>query len=212
MLRGEYQLPRPIGARNKDFESKRQALLDKLTEHALNSDLRRPSLRQFAIAAGASEPTLRHYFTDRKGLVIAILEEIGRRGTLIWDTISAPAQDQASAIMEYFRISEAGMRHGGFVRAHAFGIIEGVADEEAGRAYLQHVLEPALEAISKKLQATPGAPSDDTVLQAAALATLSPMLVVSLHQDLLGGKSANPIKADEVLLHIQQWLGKSLTN
>lgn len=203
-------MPRPVGARNKDFLAKRRALLGKLTDFALSSDLRRPSLRQFALAAGASEPTLRHYFNDRKGVVLAVLAEIGARGSLIWETITTPAIDQETAIIEYFRISEAGMRHGGFVRAHAFGIIEGVADELAGRAYLEHVLEPALEAISEKLKNTPEAPKDPTALRAAAFAALSPMLVISLHQDLLGGNKTGPISAGDLFAHLQVWLGKGL--
>ena len=145
-------MPRPVGVRNKDFVEKRQALLDTLTQFALNADLRRPSLRQFAIAADASEPTLRHYFTDREGVVVAVLENIGRIGGPLWATIATPASDPATAITEYFRVSEAGMRHGGFIRAHAFGLIEGVANEAAGHAYLTYVLEPALSAIAEKLR------------------------------------------------------------
>ena len=203
-------MPRPVGVRNKDFVEKRQALLGKLTDFALSSDLRRPSLRQFAISAGASEPTLRHYFGDRKGVVLAILEEIGTRGAPLWSTITTPASDPETAIVEYFRISEAGMRHGGFVRAHAFGIIEGVADEHAGRAYLSHVLEPALHAIAHKLQNTPGGPQDPAALKAASFAALAPMLVISLHQDLLGGNKTDPISAQDLFAHLQAWLGKGL--
>lgn len=73
-------MPRPAGARNHDFDEKRAALLDALTDFALSADLRRPSLRQFAQAMNASEPTLRHYFGDRQGLIIEILENIGRKG------------------------------------------------------------------------------------------------------------------------------------
>lgn len=203
-------MPRPAGARNKDFDAKRSTLIHTLTDYALQADLRRPSLRQFALAANASEPTLRHYFGDRKGLVISILEEIGHRGTPLWGTISTPAADSNSAILEYFRISEAGMRHGGFVRAHAFGIIEGVADEDVGSAYLQNVLEPALAAVSAKLRNTPGAPNNEDALRAAAFAALSPMLVISLHQDLLGGNVSDPVSVQTIFAHLQTWLSRGL--
>ena len=102
------------------------------------------------------------------------------------------------------------MRHGGFVRAHAFGIIEGLAEADAGQAYLQYVLEPALSAIAKKLKATPGAPQDKNALVSVAFAALSPMLVLSLHQDLLGGKTSDPINTGDVFRHLQDWLGKGL--
>jgi hypothetical protein len=122
-----------------------------------------------------------------------------------------PAADQATALEEYFRISEAGMRVGGFIRAHAFGLIEGLADECAGKAYLEKVLEPALKAVSEKLRGTTGAPHDETALRAAALAALSPMLVMALHQELLGGASSAPIDAAATMGHLQGWLGRALT-
>lgn len=196
-------MPRPAGVRNRDFADKREALLSTLTDFALNSDLRRPSLRQFAIAAEASEPTLRHYFGDRQGVVIAILECIGARGQGLWNMIATPATQVPTAFEEYFRISEAGIRHGGFIRAHGFGIIEGVADAKAGKAYLSNVLEPALTAIEQKMARTPGIDPEPKRLRAIALATLSPMLVMSLHQDLLGGDTDWKIDSVDALSTIQ---------
>jgi AcrR family transcriptional regulator len=204
-------MPRPAGARNHDFDLKRAALLDALTDFALSADLRRPSLRQFAIAVHQSEPTLRHYFTDRQGLVVEILENIGRRATPLWAMVAMPAADLATAMEEYFRISEAGMRVGGFIRAHAFGLIEGLADELAGKAYLEKVLEPALNAVSDKLRATPGSPTSEPALRAAALATLSPMLVMSLHQELLGGAASAPIDIGATMTSLRAWLTRGLS-
>ena len=208
---GTEAMPRPAGARNHDFEEKRAALLNVLTDFALSADLRRPSLRQFAMAAQQSEPTLRHYFHDRQGLVVDILENIGLRATLLWEMVSTPSISPAAAFEEYFRISEAGMKLGGFTRAHAFGLIEGLADEVAGQAYLAKVLEPALKAISDKLRDTPGGPTTETGLRAAALATLSPMLVMSLHQELLGGAEYTPIDANATMASLQGWLSKGFS-
>ncbi len=205
-------MPRPAGVRNHDFEAKRTALLDTLTEFALNDDLRRPSLRQFAIAAKASEPTLRHYFRDRQGLVIAILGHIHDRGVPLWDVIKTGAPDTATAVTEYFRITEAGLTHGGFARAHAFGIIEGMADETVGRAYLELLLDPALEAVSKKMAATPGRPETETECRASAFMMLSPILVMTLHQQLLGGSDASPIDTDGFLKLMQGWLASGLSD
>ncbi|MBA4227395.1 MAG: hypothetical protein C0456_12255, partial [Hyphomonas sp.] len=80
-----------------------------------------------------------------------------------------------------------------------------------GQAYLEKVLEPALGAVSDKLRATPGAPQDETALRAAALAALSPLLVMSLHQELLGGATSAPIDSGKVISTLQVWLGKALT-
>lgn len=205
-------MARTPGARNHDFESKRAALLDILTDFALDGEFHRPSLRQFALAAGTSEPTLRHYFTDRQGLVIAILETIGQRGPAIGIFASVPAPGPTEALQECLRASLDGLRKHGQMRAHAFGLVEGAACPRAGRAYLDHVLEPELGAICRKLEATPGCPREPDTLRAAALATLSPVLVMSLHQDLLGGHVAAPLDGLRVVSHLETWLGSALAH
>ncbi|MEC7289492.1 MAG: hypothetical protein VXW22_05295 [Pseudomonadota bacterium] len=204
-------MPRPAGVRNHNFEAKRTALLDALTEFALRDDLRRPSLRQFALAAQASEPTLRHYFKDRQGVVIAILEHIHTRALPLWDVIKTGAPDTATAVEEYFRVTEAGLTHGGFARAHAFGIIEGMADEAVGQAYLEYLLDPALEAVSEKMAATPGRPETEVERRASAFMMLSPILVMTLHQQLLGGAEASPIDTDGFMKMMQSWLASGLS-
>lgn len=204
-------MPRPAGVRNHDFEAKRSALLDALSEFALSDDLRRPSLRQFAIAAKASEPTLRHYFRDRQGLVIAILQHIHTRAVPLWDVIATGAADTATAVQEYFRVTEAGLTHGGFARAHAFGIIEGMADEKVGQAYLEFLLDPALEAVSKKMAETPGKPETESERRASAFMMLSPILVMTLHQQLLGGQEASPVDTQGFLKLMQGWLASGLS-
>lgn len=196
-------MPRPAGVRNHDFAEKKADLIARLCDHALNSDLRRPALRQFAQAVGASEPTLRHYFGDRSGLIVAILEEIGARGAALWELVSQPSASVPAAVEEYYRLSEAGMRHGGFVRAHAFGIIEGVADPAAAAAYRRCVLNPSLDALRRKLAATPGAPAREEALEAAALALFTPLLGISLVQDLLGGARDNPTDRSVLLRELQ---------
>ncbi len=204
-------MPRPAGVRNHNFEAKRSALLDALSEYALGDDLRRPSLRQFALAAHASEPTLRHYFRDRQGVVIAILEHINARAHPLWDVIKTGASDTATAVAEYFRVTEAGLSHGGFARAHAFGLIEGMADEKVGQAYLEFLLDPALEAVSQKLNVTPGPPASETERKAAAFMMLSPILVMTLHQQLLGGREASPVDTTGFMKLMQTWLASGLS-
>lgn len=205
-------MPRPAGVRNHDFKEKRAELVRKLTDYALSSDLRRPALRQFAQALSTSEPTLRHYFGDRSGVIIAVLQEIGQRGAITWQAVATPASDLPTAVEEYFRISEAGMRHGGYVRAHAFGIIEGLADEEAGKAYLQYVLGPALRAIAVKLSGTSDTLDTSEKQSAAAMALFAPLLGLSLHQDLLGGADSDPLDVSAMLAHTQRFITRGLAS
>jgi len=205
-------MPRQAGSRNKDFDEKRKELVRALTEHALTADIRRPSLREFAQSCGVSEPTLRHYFIDRRGTVLAILDEIARRGKVIWDVLSTPSPTGEEALETYFTISNMGIRDGGFIRAHAFGIIEGLADPDIGRAYLTLILEPSLQSVMTKMQLSSerDIPSDE--LRSLAVAAFAPLLLVSLHQDLLGGKDTALINGDALVQTLQTYLSTSLAS
>lgn len=203
-------MPRPAGARNQDYDEKRAALLDQLTIFALTADLRRPSLRQFALAVEQSEPTLRHYFGDRQGLVIEIIENIGRWITPIWREMARPAQSTQLALDEFFLLVERSLGDGEFARAHAFGLIEGLADEVVGEAYLTKLVEPGLRTIADKLRAAPDGPKSEEGLRTAAIAIFSPLLAINVHQDLLGGVQIAPINKLEVLRRLRHGVARSL--
>jgi len=204
-------MSRPSGARNHDFCEKRAALLDRLTNFALTADLRRPSLRQFAIAVHQSEPTLRHYFGDRQGLVIEILENIHHQARPIWAALAAPSASPAAAVEDFLTVAEDGMRNGYYTRAHAFGLIEGFADEIVGKVYLEKLLDPALQAFSEKLRATPGGPRNPDELRAASVIVTAPLFVLAVHQELLGGNSLAPIDMSKTLAFLKAWQGRALT-
>lgn len=204
-------MARPAGVRNHDFEQKRNALVEALTRFAITAELRRPSLRQFAKAVDASEPTLRHYFKDRKGVVVAILAHMGKIGRSIRDSIAVPSDSISSAVKDYYRIATPGPQFELYMRAHAFGLIEGIADDTAGKAYLKYMLEPALTTITEKLAATPGTPKSASELRAAAFAILSPLILMGIHQTLLGGAEEAPIDSPATTGLLQTWLGKAIS-
>ncbi|MBK8198399.1 MAG: TetR/AcrR family transcriptional regulator [Acidobacteria bacterium] len=203
-------MSRPAGARNHDFDEKRSALLNTLTDYGLNAALTRPSLRQFAIAAGQSEPTLRHYFGDRQHLVIEIVEEIARRASAVWSEVAKPAAGPVPAVREYLAFAEKGMMNGASTRAHAFGLIEGFADPVVGRVYLDVMLQPSLEAFSEKLQATPGTPTDPSELHAATLVATAPIILIGLLQVVLGGGEL-PMHVGATFEHLQDLLSRAFS-
>ncbi|MEO0882190.1 MAG: hypothetical protein AAFY34_05615 [Pseudomonadota bacterium] len=204
-------MPRQAGSRNKDFAQKRQELVRALTEHALTADIRRPSLREFAQACSVTEPTLRHYFVDRKGTVHAIIDEMARRGKVIWDVVAMPSATGKEALENYFMISNMGIRDGGFIRAHAFGIIEGLADLEIGKAYVAKILEPSLQAVMTKLKLSTRRDIPGDELRSMALAAFAPLLLASLHQDLLGGKETAEIDSEALTQLLQASLVNTLS-
>nr|WP_321359622.1 TetR/AcrR family transcriptional regulator [uncultured Hyphomonas sp.] len=203
-------MARTAGARNYNFDVKRAALLDSVITFALSDEIERPSLRQLALAAGTSEPTLRHYFTDRKGLIIAMMAELGERARPIWQELEQPSENITDAIDECFRHALTRIGDQRFFRMHAFGMVEGMAEPGAGQAYLEHILEPSFSSICNKLSRTPGAPDDPDEIRSAAIAMFSPVIVTCLHQHLLGGRSFAPLDDRSTLQHLHKWLGGAL--
>ncbi|MCG8442484.1 MAG: TetR/AcrR family transcriptional regulator [Caulobacterales bacterium] len=187
-------MARPRGVRNPDFEQKRNRLIEALTNHVLAADLKRASLRQFAQAAGVSEPTLRHYFEDRRGVVCAILKRIAERTREFLEPDSVASFDYHGVLHDQAGRTLDAVSGGMFVRAHVFGLIEGAADEELGRLYVTTLLEPALSAFEEGMAAflDPADP-DSQRRRAAALMFFGPMLLTSIHQRLLGGETHDPI-------------------
>lgn len=102
--------------------------------------------------------------------------------------------------------ANAGVIQDRFTRAHAFGLIEGLADDVVGQVYLERMLEPTLNVFSDKLEATPGGPQDPERLRASALAATAPLFMLVVHQYLLGGHKTVPINLDRTISHLQDLL------
>ena len=172
----------------------REALLAELALIAVAERSAPVSLRQFAIKAGVSEPTLRHYFTDRQGVVIAIIGFFAD-GAQDWLMRSAePADTVEDAVRGYAGLALEGADTDTFAQAHAFALVESIHDPIVARAYLDTVIEPSLTAIEQRLK-----PSVDPAGQAphrvrhAAIALYAPILIAVLHQRLLRGAEARPL-------------------
>jgi AcrR family transcriptional regulator len=197
-------MPRPLGRRNPDYDVKRERLAQDLTDFILRSELKRTSFRQLAQAGSVAEPTLRHYFGDREGVAEEILKVLAERARPFIDIVAQPTDALTEAVDAYLKLSMAGIAHGGFARAHMFGLIEGVAHETIGRAYLVELLEPSLKALEERLRPHLGPDAPAIRLRAAALMLFAPMLLAVIHQKLLGGDEAAPMDLPDLLAQIAE--------
>ena len=87
-----------------------------------------------------------------------------------------------------------------------------MADEVVGQAYLDSLLDPALQAVVDKMDATPGKPETMDERRASAFLMLSPILVMTLHQQLLGGNEASPSNTQGFLRMMQGWIASGLSD
>ena len=190
-------MARKTGDRNRDFEKKREQILDALQKRLLRDDAPRITMNEMAVVADVSLSTLRHHFGSRSGLYAALLQRYGVIGKRFVDMLTAPPQQPLrESIAEMLRLVLIGLRHG-VLDIHAVGLTVGMRDGVVGPAYLREILEPSLQAVEARLshhvQRGELRPAD---LRVAALSLISPLLLAAIHQHGLCGDGVRPLSLD----------------
>jgi AcrR family transcriptional regulator len=201
-------MPRRAGDRNADFEATRAGLLDKLRPLFVSAEGAGAGLRVFAQVAGVSVATLRHYFGDREGIVVALLERFGEEGAPYLEITRNPAGPFPDSMKQLAAFVSQGFGFPVVLSMHAAGLREGARARRAGVAYLERVLEPTLQAVEQRLIAHMHAGDmKRTNARHAALAFVSPIYLAHLHQGAMCGDSVRPLDVPEMLAdHVQGFL------
>tara|TARA_Y100001947_G_C10329777_1_gene300216 strand:- start:31 stop:705 length:675 start_codon:yes stop_codon:yes gene_type:complete len=148
---GEFGMARPAGVKNQDYEEKRLALLDAMIAYVEREDVVQPSLRQLAIASGVSDINLRHYFGDRRGVVIALFKHMRETSKDVRNVMRAPARTVSEAIESYVQLACSAGTDTPYIRRHVFALREAIADSEVYVRYVEEILDPAAAAVGKSL-------------------------------------------------------------
>lgn len=203
-------MARPAGVRNQDFDQKRDALLGRLIDFLLHEEVELPSLRQMAIASDTSEPTIRHYFTDRVGVIVAALEKISEDSAPIRDQATSPSANLTEAVNEYLDFILMIRQSPRYRQTHALGLREGLNDPAIREAYIKLIVEPGIDAVASKLMKSPGGPSTFDAARSAATMVVSSSVFSVLFQDVMGGKKHFPMDLDAHFEHTRHWLLRGL--
>lgn len=187
-------MARPRGTRNAEFDAKREELLQQIHRRIVTADGPSLSLNEMAVAAGVSVPTLRHYFTDRSGVVRAVLEREHRNGQpYLREVSAAPLPPLRESVRGFLDFLVTGLR-AGVLRMFTVGSINGLQDATIARACLSELLEPIVQALEVRLarhQANGEMRPGD--VRHAALALIAPVVLAVQHQDDLDGRSYRPL-------------------
>ncbi|NJK63215.1 MAG: TetR/AcrR family transcriptional regulator [Synechococcaceae cyanobacterium SM2_3_1] len=192
-------MAKPKGYRAPDYEERRDRLLDSMLEALARPKSELASLSTLAEAAGVTTPTLRHYFGNRDGLVISLLEKARREGE---EYLQHARQSQGCLVVSlrsYLGDLVDGF-HYGLGNLHAIGLTEGIGHQEMGPAYLMLMWEPTLEAVETRLEKHHhNGELRECDLRQAALMLVGPVLWVLLHQYKLGGITTRPLDVEQFL-------------
>jgi len=195
-------LPRPKGTRDADYDFRRSELLRGMSRHMMRRESPRPSLRELALAAGVSVPTLRHYFGARTQVVDAVFEECLKLGREGLDSQRHSEKPFAESIRDYAHAlvqalsARRDVRLGDFF---AVGLGEGLLDMAVSRSTLRHILDPTTEVLESRLNShIARGEMIETDVRAAALMLMSPLLIASLHQNQLRGDIERPMSLEAV--------------
>jgi AcrR family transcriptional regulator len=187
-------MARTSGARAKDHDAKRADLLEKIGAHLRKSLPHKPGLREMAEAADVTIPTLKHYFSNRDGIITAYFEHFGKQGAphlAIVAEATEPFEASIKALVSYVL---AGLVYARVIEGHAAGLSEAVGSEKLGPAYLVQLLEPILQAVEQRLLAHQvKGEIRPCNLRIAALALIAPLYLAALHQTALGGCTVRPM-------------------
>jgi AcrR family transcriptional regulator len=200
---------RPRGTRSQDYEHRRAALAQAMLRGLTDDDGAPATFRGLARAAGVTLPTLKHYFSDHDGAVEAALQSARALGRVYVDQLADPGPLPLATSLR-------GAAHGivrgwtdGVGVLFGSGLSHGLGNARRGPVVVDLVLEPALQALEKRLavHAARGELRPKLDLRAAALSFLSPLLFALLHQQQLGGAACRPLDVDAfATAHVDGWL------
>ncbi len=191
-------MARTAGSRNADYDEQRLTLARRVRARVMAPDGLRASLRQLAAAADTSVATLKHYFTDRDGVLRAVLESqhVDAAPYLAMAAVPIAGDVEASLSAYLVRLKGAWFEHGvGVIQATA--LAGGLGSPALGPTYVNHLLEPLLGTcetlLRRHVELGDLAPLDPRI---AALEFLAPVVLALLHQDSLSGASCRPLDLD----------------
>lgn len=199
-------MARPAGVRNQDYDEKRQALVSAAADYVLREDVQTPSFRELATATGASEPTLRHYFKSRTGLVTDVIRHFDELSAPIRAYVRKDFDTFEEAMQDYQAYAARVSQDPALVRAHIFGLRESFLDADVFKAYIRHLVDPGTDALAERMLNSPGGPADHTLARVAASQIFSNVLFMACRKHLLGSTDPHPPDIGQNLQLMTNWL------
>ena len=188
-------MARTRGSRNVDYEEQRTALARKVRLALMEDEGIHASLRELAASAHTSVATLKHYFTDREGLMNAVMESQRADGApFLAMAAQAKHGDVRGSLLHFLTGFSVAWFKFNVGKMFSSTLALGLGTKTIGPSYVTHVLEPTLqtgETLLRQHQERGELVIDD--VRHASLMLLSPAVFALLHQDSLSGAKCRPL-------------------
>ena len=202
-------MARTRGSRNADYETRRAELTRKVTLALQQDGGVNASLRELAAFAGTSQTTLRHYFTDRDGLLRAVMEGLRADSAPYLAMAAQPVDgDVRASLLRFLGSVRTAWFKYGVGKMYASTLAVGLGNPRVAPSFVDHVLEPLLQTgealLRRHVERGELAIAD---VRHGALALLSPVVLALLHQDSLRGAQCRPLDVPAMLeTHVDAFL------
>ncbi len=194
-------MARTRGSRNADYEARRTELTRKATLALQQEGGVSASMREIAEFAGTSMTTLRHYFTDRDGLLLAVMEGLRADAAPHLAMAAQPVDgDVRASLLRFLGSMRTAWFKFGVGKMYASTLAVGLGNRRVAPSFVNHVLEPLLQTGETLLRRhLERGELRITDVRHAALALLSPVVLALLHQDSLLGAQCRPLDVPAML-------------
>ena len=167
------------------------------------------SLRELAASADTSVATLKHYFTDRGGLMNAVMESQRADGApFLAMAAQAKHGDVRGSLLHFLTGFSGAWFKFNVGKMFSSTLALGLGTKAIGPSYVTHVLEPTLqtgETLLRQHQERGELVIDD--VRHASLMLISPAVFALLHQDSLLGSQCRPLDLPTYLTtHVDAFL------
>jgi len=185
---------RPSGTRSKTHDDRRRDIIARLAKRLALPGAMHASYRELASASGESISTLQHYFGRREDILVAVLEESHHQAAPYLDHVRTPLPDFEASVRDVVDYVRLGFEQFDLGDIYAIGFVEGIRNESIGSATVHQLLEPTIDAVAQRLERHQSLEQmrPEILARHAAVLLLSPMIVILLHQNELGGKQTHP--------------------
>lgn len=190
---------------------KQEAILTGAMAEFLRNGYAATSMDRLASEAGVSKATIYKYYQDKEQLFNALIERLARekfQAVLSLQTLPATSEDPQQVLTALaLKMLDTGSRDGALQNFIRIIIGESGRFPELGRAYVENIAKPGIQALTQYLANHPELKLVDA--EATVRVFVGSLVYYFILQELLGGKEIIPLSRERLVETLTNFIVKS---